>query len=248
MVLFKKREDRHGYMRDSNTQTHFDSIAGVYDYTIPVHIQNHYCSKRIRLLSRFINGGWVCSLGGGTGYLEQQIQKNAPRIASIDLSFAMCRQGLNKGLRHVICADAAALPIKNARVSLCYSVATFHHLVEEKRVASAIAEMHRITCPGGTMVIWDHNPINPWWRFVMKKMPQDHVDTRIVGNREFMSHLRQLRGTLQHFRSGWMPEFVPAFLLPLARCIEAMLEKCPIIKNVSAHNVYILTRERSPHA
>ena len=235
-------------MRDKNTQTHFDSIARAYDRTIPVHIQQHYCSKRSRVLCRYSHDGWICSIGGGTGYLEQMLQEDAPRIALVDLSFAMCRKALNKGLHHVICADAAAIPIKDTRVSLCYSVATFHHLVDKKRVARAIAEMHRITRLGGTLVIWDHNPINPWWRIVMKKMPQDLVDTRIVGNREFMSHLRLLQGTLQHFRSGWIPEFVPGFLLPVARCIEALLEKCPIIKNASAHNVYILTRERSPHA
>lgn len=229
-------------MIDVKTQTLFNTISTVYDAAIPKHILNHYCNRRAEVLRNLMLGGWTCSIGGGTGNLEQLLQEENDMVVLVDFSFGMCATALRKGIRHVICADATALPLKTGSVSLCFSVATFHHLLIKERVVNTIHEMFRITGRSGHMVIWDHNPLNPWWRILMKRVPQDRAGTRLVGKNEIAAVLRSLEGTVRHFRGGWIPEFIPAVILPLAIRVESFLERIPFVKIFSAHNIFLIKK------
>jgi hypothetical protein len=40
--------------------------------------------------------------------------------------------------------------------------------------------MGRVVRPAGYVLIWDHNPLNPYWPILMKRVPQDHGDERLV--------------------------------------------------------------------
>lgn len=101
-----------------------------------------------------------------------------------------------------------------------------------------LREMWRITRPGGVVVIWDHNPLNPYWPILMKRMPQDQEPTRLVPARELEEHLRRAGAdNITTTRAGWIPEFCPKGLLRAAGIFERALESCPGIRNFSAHNV-----------
>lgn len=222
---------------------HFDTIAHAYDGSIPAHVQDHYLDKRMRFLSPlFGEGDWVCSVGAGTGSLERALAGPGERLVLVDQSEAMCRLARGKGLPHVVCADAAHLPLKTAMAGLAYSVAAFHHLIRPDKVALAVKEMHRIVKPGGTMVIWDHNLRNPYWKIIMAKVPQDTGYERIVPLEEFRRLLTALACRWSVVYSGWVPDFVPRSLLGAAKATEWILERLPGVSGLSAHNIFTVRK------
>ena len=66
------------------------------------------------------------------------------------------------------------LPFRDGSFDLAITVATLHHITDPGRIAETIAEMCRVTRPGGHVVVWDHNPYNPYWPLLMKARPPGH--------------------------------------------------------------------------
>lgn len=226
-------------MRPPTQKEHFDRIAHEYDESIPRHVQEHYLEKRLRFFGPFLQpGGWVCSVGAGTGSLEIGLMKSHRKVLLADQSLEMCRLAKAKGLPFILCADAAHLPIKPGRMGLCYSVAAFHHIIKPEKVSLAVREMHRIISRDGAMIIWDHNLRNPYWKIIMEKVPQDSGDERIVPFEEFRGHLSGLACRWSVAYSGWVPDFVPKSMLRAVKAIEWLLERMPGVKGFSAHNVF----------
>lgn len=221
-------------------KAHFNAVAHAYDESIPRHVQDHYRDKRLRFLAPFLApGAWVCSVGGGTGSLETAMDGTLAKVVLADQSEAMCRLARRKGLKRVVCADAARLPFKPGRMRLSYSIAAFHHLIRPETVARAVEEMHRILAPGGALIIWDHNRRNPYWKIIMAKVPQDSGDERIVPLEEFRAHFARLGCAWSVAYSGWMPDFAPRPLLRPARALEWLLERLPGVRGLGAHNVFV---------
>jgi hypothetical protein len=100
--------------------------------------------------------------------------------------------------------------------------------------------MARVTCPGGTVIVWDHNPLNPYWRFLMSKSPQDQGDERLVPARLIVDTLRQagLR-EISLRRMTFTPDFTPPSALPAVAKAERVLERIPGLNLVAAHNVAV---------
>ena len=44
-----------------------------------------------------------------------------------------------------------------------------HHLETPERVATTVREMGRVVKHSGFIVLWDHNPANPYWPILMKR-------------------------------------------------------------------------------
>jgi hypothetical protein len=123
------------------------------------------------------------------------------------------------------------------------TVATLHHLGEPELVKATIEEMVRVTARGGLTVIWDHNPLNPYWPLLMSRVPQDADVHRLVPLREILATLRGLPGlSVRYRRSGWVPDFAPRWSLRLFALVERTLEALPGVRALSAHNVVLVRK------
>jgi ubiquinone/menaquinone biosynthesis C-methylase UbiE len=96
----------------------------------------------------------VLDVGCGTGAMLAAILAARPGIAAhgIDLSpemVAVARERLGDGA-DVRVADAEQLPLADACVDLVTCVDSLHHYPDP---AAALAEMHRVTRPGGGLVL-----------------------------------------------------------------------------------------------
>jgi SAM-dependent methyltransferase len=122
-------------------------------------------------------------------------------------------------------------------------VATLHHLETPRRVAETVAEMGRVVRPGGFVVLWDHNPANPYWPILMKRVPQDSGDERLVPRAELLADTRAA-GLVPYriFRSGFTPDFLPAALARPWGWLEAVVERAPGLSVLAAHNVVVARR------
>jgi SAM-dependent methyltransferase len=110
-------------------------------------------------------------------------------------------------------------------------------------VRGAIDEMMRVLRPGGRAVIWDHNPLNPYWPILMARVPQDDGSERLVSRGEILNDLaRHGVGGVEHWRLGFIPDFTPRRALGAAIAIERRLESWPLTRTFASHNVVVVTK------
>jgi hypothetical protein len=102
--------------------------------------------------------------------------------------------------------------------------------------------MARVTRPGGRIVVWDHNPRNPYWTILMKRVPQDDGSERLIPEAEVLGGLRAGGARiLSSDQLGFVPDFVPPRLMGAMRRIERGVEATPGLRRLCAHNVVVAT-------
>ena len=114
----------------------------------------------------------ACSTSAAAPALGAQIQRPAIDVVGVDLRRACwpsARERPGRRLRGLLVGAA----LRGRLFDLSLTVATLHHLETPLRVADTIAEMGRVVRRGGFVLIWDHNPLNPYWPILMKRVPQD---------------------------------------------------------------------------
>lgn len=223
------------------SEDRFGQIADVYDQTIPPHIAQHYLRKRVAFIGRLIKGGLVLDVGCGTGRLAGELEERGFRVVGVDSSKGMLGQ-MSKGKRGIpVQGVSTSLPFKSDKFDLVVSIAVFHHLIYKKRVAETIREMARVARPGGKILIWDHNPLNPYWPIFMKRLPQDSGRERLVYLKEILGDLSKSRSIVKvkAQKLGFVADFIPESLLPIFKILELCLEKLPLVRRILAHNVVV---------
>jgi len=217
----------------------FDRISEEYDISLPAHVQDHYLRRRQRVLAPLLGGGKGLDVGCGTGKLMERLSEDG-RVFGVDGSNGMLIVLKDAGRGAAAKAVTRALPFDNDAFDVVWCVAVLHHLGSPEMVASTIREMARVTRPGGHVVVWDHNPNNPYWPIVMSRVPQDTGDERLVSAAEIDAALEEAgitERTLQ--RRGFVPDFSPRWLLWLFQVMEFVVERAPLLNRIAAHNVMV---------
>lgn len=226
--------------------SHFDAIADVYDESLPAHVVEHYLRKRATYLLGVCPSGRGLDVGCGTGVL-------AGRLAAAGLDMTGCdpSQGMLNVMRTrvpavaAVAASGTALPFDDRSFDLVYCVAVMHHVAEPDAVRATLAEMVRVCRPGGSVVVWDHNPRNPYWKHLMARVPQDDGSERLISEAELLAGLRAGGAELVASEPlGLVPDFVPPAGLRAAAALERLAERTPGLRRLCAHNVVLATKRR----
>jgi SAM-dependent methyltransferase len=223
------------------TASHFDQIAEVYDQSLPGHVVEHYLDKRSAYLIGLGTGGDVLDVGCGTGSLAARLATRGYRVVGLDPS-----EGMLEILRarapevEAVQGTGPELPFEQNSFDLVFSVATMHHIALAEDVRQTLAEMVRVCRPGGRVVVWDHNPRNPYWPRLMARVPQDTGEERLIGAQEIVSGLRAAGGVVLSVEAlGLVPDFTPRAMLPAAAGLERAFERLPFVRRLAAHNVVV---------
>lgn len=236
LLLSREADDITG-----RQQALYDHVAHDYDQVFRPHVAEHYLRKRTAVVRELLPfGGRVLDVGCGTGALAGWIQRAGYDVVGVDASTGMLTEALKNGVGGVYAGFASALPFEDGVFDLSLSVATMHHLETPERVADTIAEMGRVVKSGGYILIWDHNPLNPYWPILMKRVPQDHGDERLVSVWEILEGVRQagLR-PVRAARTGLVPDFMPLAMMPIWTRVERLVEASPLLSLFAAHNVVV---------
>jgi ubiquinone/menaquinone biosynthesis C-methylase UbiE len=223
-------------------QEHFDEVAEVYDESLPAHVTAHYLAKRTRFVLELCPPpARLLDVGCGTGALAAELAAGGYEATGLDPSEGMLRVLGERAPRvSAIRASATAMPFDDGEFDLSVSVATMHHIADPDSVRRALAEMVRVVRPGGKVIVWDHNPRNPYWPYLMKRVPQDRGDERLVGVDELVDGLRAGGADpLSVAQLGMVPDFVPRRLLRAAKVAERAAERTPGVRRLLAHNVVV---------
>src|SRR5207248_5411581 len=154
----------------------YTAVAHEYDDVFPRHVAEHYLNKRTSLIKELLPlGGMVLDVGCGTGQLGAAIASEGFDVFGVDLSASMVARARDRGLIGTYSAVTTALPFADDSFDLAITVATLHHLETPERVRVRVQEMGRVVRRGGFIVLWDHNPANPYSPIRTKRVPQDSV-------------------------------------------------------------------------
>lgn len=225
-------------------RTLYSHVATEYDDAIPSHVARHYLERRLALFQAWLPaGGSVLDVGAGTGTVAAALAGRGYDAWGVDGSPEMLAVARAKGVQGVA-APSVRLPFLDDSFDGAVTVATLHHVAEAGAVHDTIVEMVRVVRPGGRVILWDHNPNNPYWPVIMARVPQDDGSERLVPMKELLAAATTARAAVPlATRMGFMPDFLPGSLLPMAKALERALEALPPTRLVAAHNVVVLEKQ-----
>lgn len=224
---------------------HFDSIAGVYDESLPPHVVEHYLEKRVRFVLEHCPPGRGLDVGCGTGALAARLFAAGYEMTGLDPSEGMLDVLRSRAPEvRAVSGSGSSLPFPDDSFDLVLSVAVMHHVADPEQVRLTLAEMVRVASPSGRILVWDHNPRNPYWRLLMARVPQDTGEERLIPEGELVAGLGAAgAGILLSRRLGMVPDFVPHGALKAAAAAERAMERTPLVRGLAAHNVVLATKE-----
>ncbi|QED29713.1 methyltransferase domain-containing protein [Microvenator marinus] len=106
----------------------------------------------------------VLEVGCGTGLILQRVAAVARRAVGMDLSAGMLEHAEKRGLE-VVKADATDLPFDDESFDLVYSFKVLAHV---KDIDKSLAEMARVTRPGGRLILEFYNRLS--LRYLAKRL------------------------------------------------------------------------------
>lgn len=229
---------------ESLSSSHFDEIATRYDESLPAHVVEHYLRKRTAFIVENCPAGTALDVGCGTGALAERLSRAGYAVSGVDPSAGMLEvlRQRDPNIPATV-GSGTNLPFDDDRFSLVYCVAVMHHVADPGDVRRTLIEMVRVCEPGGRVLIWDHNPRNPYWPMLMARVPQDTGEERLISDGELVDGLRAAgANVLSVSQLGIVPEFTPPSLLKAAARLERVFEATPVLHRFAAHNVVIATK------
>ena len=147
--------------------------------------------KLLELARRRLGAEPVAALdvGCGIGLFERHLAGSFASLHGVDVSepmIARARETVPEAEFRV--SDPGRLPYEDARFDLVFTVCVLHH-VERGERGPLLAEMARVTRPGGLVVVFEHNPWNPLTRKVVRGCEFDH-GVQLLPRREVTAALR----------------------------------------------------------
>ncbi len=143
--------------RESN-RTYYDAFAAGYEKhrgeNDPGGYHELLDELETEFVRRFGSGRNVLEIGCGTGLLLQRIARFAREAKGVDLSPGMLERARARGL-DVVEASATALPFPDHAFDVTCSFKVLAHVPE---IELALAEMARVTRPGGHVIAEFYNP------------------------------------------------------------------------------------------
>lgn len=136
-----------------DNQTYYDAMAA--DYERERHHGYHVFldESEVAAVEPFVRGRDVLEVGCGTGLVLQRLKGIARSVRGVDLSEGMLRLARERGLP-VEQADATALPFPDASFDAVVCFKVLAHIAD---VRTAVAEMCRVTRPGGIVAAEFYN-------------------------------------------------------------------------------------------
>ncbi len=223
------------------SSSHFDTIAHDYDGSLPAHVVEHYLRKRTAFVVRHCPRGRALDVGCGTGVLAQRLADAGYEMTGVDPSAGMLDVLRARAAQvRAVQGSGPALPFASDSFELVLTVAVMHHIADPADIRRTLSEMVRVVRPGGSILIWDHNPRNPYWTHLMARVPQDTGEERLISEAELLGGLRAAGAAVRlSTQLGLVPDFTPAAAVDAMALIERVVERTPLVRRLGAHNVIL---------
>lgn len=147
-----------------DNRTYYDDFATWYERERGRGYHQMLDDLEVGLVERYGRGADVLEAGCGTGLLLERIARFAARARGVDLSGGMLAHARERGL-DVVQASITALPYADESFDL---VCSFKVLAHVSDIRAALAEMARVTRPGGVVLAEFYNALS--LRYLIKRL------------------------------------------------------------------------------
>jgi ubiquinone/menaquinone biosynthesis C-methylase UbiE len=212
-------------------------------------VKSYITGRRAGLaVDRLVEGDRFLDLGVGTGTIFEEILKTVDvRGTGMDYTQNMVRIARSKegnSKAGFLQGNGVKLPFQDNSFDLVFSVDVFHHIAFEgfNYVDQALTEAHRVLSPGGTLLIYEANPLNVYWYYYMWKIGEDNARPMRRGfllNKIRRAGFEMCKGNYM----GFVPEFLSPTMLNLFRGVERFVEATPVLNKLCS-NYYIAATKR----
>ena len=137
-----------------STQSYYDRFSPSYERERHHGYHRLIDDLELELVRRYGTGRDILEAGCGTGLLLAEAARAGRSAIGLDLSRGMLAQARDRGLR-ILQGSLTALPLPDASVDLVYSMKVLAHVPP---IREAIAELARVTRPGGHLLLEFYNP------------------------------------------------------------------------------------------
>ncbi len=112
-------------------------------------------------------------LGCGVGLTDRFLLGRFGRLQGVDREQGLVDRAResNPGAAYAV-YDGVDLPFGDGAFDLVFAINVFHHVPPAER-PGLLREMGRVTAPGGLVAVFEHNPLNPGTRMVVRRVPFD---------------------------------------------------------------------------
>lgn len=132
---------------------YYDDFSSHYDHGRDQGYHALVDELELSIVEPFARGRRVLEAGCGTGLLLEHVDRIAAQAVGVDLSRGMLERARQRGLS-VVQGSVTALPFADASFDTVYSMKVLAHVPDIER---ALAEMARVTRPGGHLVLEFYN-------------------------------------------------------------------------------------------
>ena len=146
--------DRPGPRLDN--RRYYDEFAAWYEAERGRGYHRLIDDLEVETVARYGQGKDVLEAGCGTGLILERVAGFAARASGVDLSAGMLARARSRGLK-VAQGSITALPYPDDRFDVVYSFKVLAHIPD---IASAMAQMARVTRPGGVVLAEFYNPLS----------------------------------------------------------------------------------------
>ena len=135
------------------TRAYYDDFAARYEHRRGAGYHRMVDDLEASLVRRYGRGADVLEVGCGTGLVLARVRPFARFATGVDVSAGMLAAARQRGLS-VVQGSATALPYADASFDVAYAFKVLPHVVD---IRSALAELARVTRPGGHVLAEFYN-------------------------------------------------------------------------------------------
>jgi SAM-dependent methyltransferase len=115
----------------------------------------------------------VLDVGCGIGTTDQYLTGRFGAVHGVDVAAeAVARAAADNPDAHFQAYSGDTLPNASASLDVVFAACVLHHIRPAER-AAFVLEMRRVTRPGGLVVVFEHNPVNPLTRLAVSRCEFD---------------------------------------------------------------------------
>jgi SAM-dependent methyltransferase len=188
----------------------------------PEYFSEYKIADLAGLISRFkLPATNILDFGSGIGnslpYLRKYFSESMITCADVSARSNEIARSRFPGRERYVQIDEN-IPLPSASQDVIFSACVFHHIPHEEHL-HWLNELLRVTRPGGVLMIYEHNPLNPLTVYAVKTCPLD-ANAKLINGTDMRARM---------LNSGWSEAklgyklFFPA-ILSLLRPLEPRLE------------------------